>query len=117
MFSGYLFLRHAMDKDGYLEVCKTKGLVRILGERWDRLGTVPDREIGDIQKLLQSDLPAMSHPYLRTGQRVRVVRGPLANVEGIVVQSESRKGLLVLSVDLLRQSVAVQIDCTLVVVA
>lgn len=115
MFPGYLFLRHALDKRSYIEVCKAKGLVRILGERWDHLGTVPDREIEAIQKVAESGLPALPHPYLREGQRVRVVRGPLASAEGILVKSELQKGFLVLSVELLRRSIVVQIDCTLVV--
>lgn len=115
MFPGYLFLRHAaMDKLSYIEVCKTRGLVRILGERWDRLGTVSGREMQAIQKVVEADLPALPHPYLREGQRVRVVRGPLASAEGILVKYEPEKGLLVLSVELLQRSVAVQIDCTLV---
>ena len=45
MFGGYLFLRHALDKASYLEVYKARGLVRILGERWDRLDAVPDSEV------------------------------------------------------------------------
>src|SRR6185436_2935920 len=69
MFPGYLFLRHAMSKTSYLAVCKTKGLVRILGERWDRLGTVPDADIAGIRAALESDLPLMPHPYVCTGQR------------------------------------------------
>jgi transcription antitermination factor NusG len=43
---------------------------------------------------------------------VRVTRGPLADVEGIVVRSSPKKGLLVVSVELLRRSVAVHLDCT-----
>jgi transcription termination/antitermination protein NusG len=119
MFPGYLFLRHAMSKTSYIEVCKSKGLVRILGERWDRLGTVPDGEIAGIQKVLEAGLPVMPYPYthLCEGQRVRITRGPLANVEGVVVKPEPKKGLLLLSVELLRQCVAVQIDCTLVAAA
>jgi transcription termination/antitermination protein NusG len=114
MFPGYLFLRHAIDKTSYLQVCKARGLVRILGEQWDRLAAVPDREIEAVRKLLATDLPALPHPYLRAGQRVRVISGPLANVEGILMGSEPEQGLLVLSIELLRRSVAVQIDCTLV---
>lgn len=119
MFPGYLFLRQAMSKTSYLEVCKAKGLVRILGERWDRLGTVPDGEIASIRKVIEAGLPAMPYPYthLAEGQRVRITRGPLANVEGFVVKPEPKKGLLLLSVELLRQCVAVHIDCTLVAAA
>src|SRR5262249_51065454 len=35
MFPGYLFVHHAMDKTSYLEMAKTRGLVKILGEQWD----------------------------------------------------------------------------------
>jgi transcriptional antiterminator NusG len=117
MFRGYLFLYHVMDKLSYIEVCSTNGLVRILGERWDRLETVPDREIEGIQRVLGAGLLVLPYAYLRKGQRVRITRGPLADVEGILVQSKPKKGLLVLSVDLLQRSVAVHVDCTLVTAA
>jgi len=113
MFGGYLFLRHAMDKASYLEVRKARGLVRMIGERWDRLDAVPDAEIEAIQRLVQSGVPILPYPHLREGQRVRITRGPLADVEGILVRANPKKGLLVVSVNLLRRSVAVQLDCTL----
>lgn len=116
-FPGYLFLHHAVDKWSYLEVCKTRGIVKLLGDRWDRLASVPDREIDAIRRVQGSRLPRMSHPYQRDGQRVRVVRGPLANVEGIFVPQTRERGLLVLSVELLRQSLAVEIDCAAVAAA
>jgi transcription termination/antitermination protein NusG len=117
MFSGYLFLRHAIDKASYIDVRKARGLVRILGERWDRLSVVPDAEIEAIQTTLNACLPVMPHPYLREGQRVRITQGPLRGVEGILVQSKPTKGLLILSVDLLQRSVAVEIDCGMVTAA
>jgi transcription termination/antitermination protein NusG len=117
MFPGYLFLRHALDKTSYLEVRKARGLVRILGERWDQLSIVPEAEIAAIHTILQAALPVMPHAYLREGQRVRITQGPLRGVEGILVQSKPAKGLLILSVDLLQRSVAVEIDCRVVTAA
>jgi transcriptional antiterminator NusG len=117
MFPGYLFLRHAIDKDSYIAVRKARGLVRILGERWDRLSVVPDAEIEAIQTVLNAPFPVMPHPYLRDGQRVRITRGPLRGVEGILVQSKPAKGLLLLSVELLRRSVSVEVDCSVVTTA
>jgi transcription antitermination factor NusG len=117
MFSSYLFLHEVLDKYSYIEVCKARGLVRILGERWDRLSIVPEAEIDAIQRVLCTNLPVVPHPYLREGMRVRITHGPLNGVEGILVQSKPNKGLLVLSVDLLRRSIAVEVDETVVGVA
>jgi len=117
MFPGYVFVHHAMDKNSYIEVRKTTGLVKLLGEQWDRLAVVPDREIEAIRKIHESRLPAIPHSYLREGQRVRITGGLLADVEGILLRTKPNKGLLVVSVDLLQRSVAVEVDCTLVVPA
>ena len=117
MFPSYLFLHHIMDKLGFIDVSKARGLVRVLGERWDRLSPVPESEINAIQRVLRAELPVAPHPYLREGQRVRITHGPLSGVEGILVQNRLNKGLLVLSIDLLRRSVAVEVDATTVAIA
>jgi transcription antitermination factor NusG len=115
MFPGYLFLRHALDKESHVEVRKARGLVRILGEGWDRPAVVPPPEIEAIQLVLGAGLPAFPCPYVREGGRVRIVRGPLADLEGILLRAEPSRGFLVLSVNLLQRSVAVEVDCTSVV--
>lgn len=117
MFRGYLFLHHAVDKSDYIDICKTKGLVSVLGARWDRLAYVPDREIENIRLAVESKLPTAPYPFLEEGDRVRLTRGSLAGAEGILVKNEPEKGLFVISVNLLRRSVAVEVDCTNVVPA
>jgi transcription antitermination factor NusG len=117
MFPGYLFLHHAMELNSYIEVLKTRELVRILGDGYDRLAVVPNAEIDAIQKVVQAQLPALPYPYLREGQRVRITQGPLVGVEGILVHTKPNKGLLVLSIELFQRSVAVEVDCTFAVAA
>lgn len=117
MFPGYLFLNDALDKQRHIEVCKARGLARILGEGWDHLAVVPEAEIEAIRQLSASRVPVFAHPYLREGRRVRIVSGPLADVEGILVRARPEKGLLVLSVHILQRSVAVEVDGTRVVPA
>jgi transcriptional antiterminator NusG len=114
MFPGYLFFHHTTDSKSYIELRKARGLVKILGESWDRLAVVPDNEIDAIQRVHNARLPALPHPYLREGQRVRITDGLLAGAEGILLQTKPNKGLLVLSVNLLQRSVAVEVDCALV---
>jgi len=112
MFPGYVFVRHAVDKHSYVEIAKTRGVVRLLGERWDRLTAVPDHEIEAIQRVAASDVPVFAHPYLQEGQQVHITGGPLAGVAGLLVATNPQKGLLVVSVELLHRSIAVEIDCT-----
>jgi len=117
MFPGYLFVRDTLTDTRYTQLLNARGLVCVLGNGAGRLAEVPDQEIDAIRAVVQSRLPAAPHPYLRTGQRVRITRGPLAEVEGILVDRHADKGLLVLSVHLFQRSVAVEVDCTLAVAA
>lgn len=114
MFPGYLFVHEAIDKRKYIEIMSTRGLVRILGERWDNLTPVLDAEIESARSLMISGLSVTPFPYLCEGQRVRIVEGPLTDVEGILVRCRPNRGLLVLSVNLLQRSVAVEVDCAAV---
>jgi len=117
MFPGYLFLRHQMDKESYVRILRVRGLARVLGERWDRLAVIPESEMNPVRAAVAAKCRMMPFPYLREGQRARIVRGPLAGIEGILVESRPDRGLLVLSVHLLQRSVAMSVDATTVVPA
>ena len=115
MFPGYLFLHEALDKYMDIEVRKARGIVAILGDGWERRAVVPTHEVDAIRRVVDTGVEARSHPFLKQGQRVRILRGPMTDVEGIFVRSKPNKGLLVLSVEMLHRSVAVEVDCTQVV--
>ena len=117
MLPGYLFTHHPMDRHSHVQILQTRGVVSVLGERWDRLVPVSDSEIAALRRLVATDTPVMPHPYVSKGDRVRIADGPLSGVEGTLVQVKPGKGLLVVSVELLRRSVAVEVDCTCVVPA
>jgi transcription antitermination factor NusG len=89
---------------------KARGLVRVLGEGWDRLAAIPDREIDAIHRVVQARVAVAPHAYLTGGDRVTVIDGPLTGIDGIFVQDRQQKGRLVLSVELLGRSVAVDVD-------
>jgi transcription termination/antitermination protein NusG len=114
MFPGYLFLRRAIDKASYNEVSRVRGVVRVLGERWDRLARIPDAEMTSIERVNLARQPVLPFPYLKEGQPARIISGPLTGVEGILVRSQPEKGLLILSVHLLQRSVAISVDATTV---
>ena len=114
MFPGYLFLRHAIDKKSYCEISRVRGMVRVLGERWDCLARIPDEEMESIERVVTVRQPVLAYPYLKEGRRARIIAGPLAGLEGILVKSRPDKGLLLLSVHLLQRSVGISVDATAV---
>ena len=110
LFPGFLFFRHELDRESLIRLLCGRGVVRFLSERWDRLSVIPDREIEAIRRVLDAALTPLPHPYVRDGQRVTIRRGPLAGVEGFFLDTRPERGLLVLSIEHFRRSVAVEID-------
>jgi len=106
LFPGYLFCR--MDPNNRLPVLMTPGVIQIVGAGKTSV-PVAEEEIEAIRRVGKSGLSTMPWPYLQVGQVARIEDGPLRGMSGIVIKIKS--GLkLVLSVNLLQRSVAVEID-------
>jgi len=106
LFPGYVFVRLAL-RDR-LRVLQTPGVARLVG--FGGLpAALPDQEMEAMRNGLERQLRLEPHPYLTIGRRVRLKSGPLMGLEGFLVR---RKGLLrlVLSLDLIQRSVAVEVD-------
>jgi transcription termination/antitermination protein NusG len=109
LFPGYLFVHNPLDPHHRLEVLKTPGVVQVLGNERGPL-PVPDSQIESIQTILNGKSAVTPFPYLKEGQMVRVVYGPLKGSEGFLLKIKEGKEKLIISVDLLQRSVAVEID-------
>jgi transcription antitermination factor NusG len=106
LFPCYLFVRMALE--GRLAVLQTAGVHFLLGTS-DGPVPIPDHEIDSIRCAVNGRLLVEPFPFLNAGDWVRVSSGPLAGVEGILVR-KARGDRLVLSVEMLQSSVAVEID-------
>ena len=106
LFPGYCFARFPL-RDR-LAVLTAVGVVQILGNH-DGPVPVPEVEIEGVRRLVTSTLPVDPHPYLREGDWVEVIRGPLAGLQGILLRRGSR-ARLVLSIRLIEQAVSVELD-------
>jgi transcription antitermination factor NusG len=112
LFPGYVFSRVETNSLGGL-IVTTPGVLRIVGFG-QRPAAIPDAEIETMKCLLRSGLAATPYPYLTTGDNVRIVRGPLQGVEGLIVACRE-KGLLVISISIVQRSMAVEVDLDSVV--
>jgi transcription antitermination factor NusG len=106
VFPGYLFCR--MDLQQRVPMLNTPGVASIVGVG-RCAAPVQDSEIRAIQRIIESGLPVAPSPFLKAGQFVYIDRGPLAGVEGIVIASKNHNRLVV-SVEMLRRSVTVEIE-------
>lgn len=106
LFPCYVFVRGAHNRR--LQVVSTPGVHMILSQG-ERIATIPEEEIEAIRRTVEGSFRVEPHPFLKVGERVRVTRGTLEGVEGILVR---KKNLfrLILSVNMLSQSVAVEIN-------
>ena len=106
LFPGYLFVHLALQDR--LRVLQVHGVVRLVGFDGSPAPML-EEDITRIRECLAQGCPAEPHPYLTTGRRARVVRGPLTGLEGIVARRKNRSRL-VLSFDLIQRSMAVEVD-------
>jgi transcription antitermination factor NusG len=106
LFPGYIFVRIALQER--LRVLVVPGVVRLVGFD-NHPAALPDHEIEALRNVLVRGLRSEPHPYLTVGRKVRIARGALAGMEGVLVR---KKGLvrLVLSIDLIRQSAMIEVD-------
>ena len=109
LFPGYIFVREVLDPLHRLEILKIPGVVKILGNQMGPV-SVPEIQIESIQTILGGKSAVSPFPYLKEGQIVRVVEGPLKGCEGFLLKIKEGKEKLVITVDLLQRSVAVEID-------
>jgi transcription antitermination factor NusG len=106
LFPGYIFCQFdALDR---LPILVTPGVLSVVGR-----GRIPvpveDTEISAVEAMVASGLPTEPCPFLEVGHRVRIEDGALCGLEGILMSFRGRQKIVV-SVTLLRRSVALEID-------
>ena len=106
LFPGYFFCR--FDAKKRLPIMSTPGVVSVIG-CGNESASIPDAEIEAVRAVLNSGFAAEPCPFLREGQRVRVTRGSLEGLEGILIRKKT-DWRMVISIAMLQRSVAVEVD-------
>jgi transcription antitermination factor NusG len=110
LFSQYVFCRCRWEPHcraaNQMPIITTPGILRIVG-----FGKTPapidDEEIDAIRRVIDCQIAAEPWAYLRAGQKMRVLSGPLKGMEGLLICEEGIDRLLV-SITLLQRSVAIK---------
>jgi transcription antitermination factor NusG len=110
LFPCYVFIHGGATRR--LDVVMTPGVHGFV-ECGGKPAAIPDHEIDQVRQVVTRSTQVEPHPYLKCGDWVRVKAGPLAGIEGIVVRKKNLYRL-VLSVELLEKSVAVEVDASIV---
>ena len=104
VLAGYLFLFG--DLEERLRALRTNRIVRVLPvPEQDRLAA----ELMNLATLIAAEVPLTIERRLEAGQRVRVKRGGLAGLEGVILQRRGVNRLLI-AVTYLQQGVSVEIN-------
>ena len=111
LFNGYIFvqipLEPAQRTHVRLTVLKTPGIVRIVGFTHEDT-PVPLEQIEALRRVMEAGISTHKHKFLKVGQRIKILSGVLAGVEGILTRVKKAERL-VISVEPIRQGVAIEL--------
>jgi len=103
LFSGYVFF--SGDQDTRYQALTTNRIAQVI-EVINQDAFI--KEISQIHQALARGAPLDPHPYLKKGDRCRVISGPLIGMEGILL-AKKKLTKLILQIDILGQAAAVEI--------
>ncbi|HXB70779.1 MAG TPA: transcription termination/antitermination NusG family protein [Candidatus Acidoferrales bacterium] len=106
LFPSYVFCR--FDENRRLPVLNVPGVFSIV-EFGGKLARVSEDEIAALKRVIAAGIARGPWPDLTPGAKVRIATGPLQGIEGVIVTHKNSTRLIV-SVDLLKRSVAVELD-------
>ena len=108
LFRGYVFAQYENESPARTSILRTTGVVRIVGFGQED-AAIPGEQIENLRRLLETRQLVHRHRYLQVGERVKVISGALAGMEGILVRVK-KQDRLVIAIEPIRQAVAVELS-------
>lgn len=110
LFPSYVFVKGGLDRQ--LQIMTTPGVYSLVASA-GRAAEIPEEQIEAVRRMVEGPLRVEPHPFLQCGDTVRVTAGPLRGIEGVLVRKKNLTRL-VISIEMLMQSVTVEIDAWMV---
>ncbi|MCP4107932.1 MAG: UpxY family transcription antiterminator [Desulfobacteraceae bacterium] len=108
MFPGYIFVRTTLDSYSQLDIVKTIGVVRFIGNRQGPV-PVPSENIESLKIMVAADLAVSTGTRFRKGNRIMVTAGPFAGITGTFIRYKGM-GRVVVYIEVLGQYASVEVD-------
>lgn len=108
LFPGYVFVRSDLAPNHHLDIVKTVGAVKLVGNNQGPI-SVPEETIESLKIMVASNQPVETGYAFSKGDRVMVVHGPFAGVMG-VFDRYGAKGRIFVHIEALGQFAAVEVD-------
>ncbi len=109
LLPGYVFVQSDMDPHRYWEIIKTTGVVRMVAFK-GRPVPANDQEIDSLMILDGTDRTVENRSFMKKGDRVMIMDGPLKGLVGYYLKHKNNSEKVVVSIELLKRSMAVEID-------
>jgi transcription antitermination factor NusG len=105
LFPGYIFVH--ISESERLPLLETVGIVHLVSTAGEP-AVLSDEEVARLRSCCVSAGGVEPYPYLKIGRRVRVTHGPFAGWEGMLVEKQNSRRLVV-TVEQIMQSVTINI--------
>ena len=109
LLPGYVFVHSTLDPEEYWDIIKTVGVVRMVGFEGKPV-PAKDEEITSLMILDGTDRTVQNRTYMKSGDRVMIMEGPLKGLVGFYLRHKGQSDKVVVSVELLHRSLAVEIE-------
>ena len=109
LIPGYVFVRSILVPEEYHQIIKTIGVVRMISFKGQPV-PADDQEISSLMILDGTDRTVQNRAYMRKGERVMIMEGPLRGLSGFYLRHKGKTDRVVVSVDLLQRSLEVEIE-------
>ena len=98
-----------MKPETYWDIIKTAGVVRLVSFR-DKPVPANDEEVASLMILDGTDRTVQNRAFMRKGDRVMIMEGPLKGLVGFYLQHKGQSKKVLVNVELLHRSLAVEIE-------
>ena len=108
LFPGYLFVKTDLSPAEHLEIVKTTGAVKLIGNKAGPI-SVPDEIVDSLKIIVAAENKVITGSRFQKGDQVMVVAGPFTGVTGIFLRYKGQ-GRVIVHIDALGQFAAVDVS-------